>query len=169
MVSVVEAERVILLQARDFGNEMISYDEALGRVLAEDILADRDLPPFNRVTMDGIAINYKAILAGAGSFRIKSVQSAGEEPVEISANTECIEIMTGAALPSTTDTVIPYEEIDIQNGVANLNGGSVLIHQNVHLKGKDKKQHEVLVEANQVITPVILTIAAAVGKTSVLV
>jgi molybdopterin molybdotransferase len=119
--------------------------------------------------MDGIAINYKAIQDGAGSFRIKSVQSAGEEPVEISANTECIEIMTGAVLPSTTDTVIPYEEINIQNGVATLNGGSVLINQNVHLQGKDKKQHEVLVEANQVITPVILAIAAAVGKTSILV
>jgi molybdopterin molybdotransferase len=169
MVSVGEAERIILLQSRDFGTELISYDDALGRVLAEDILADRDLPPYNRVTMDGIAINYQAIRAGAGSFKIKSVQSAGEEPIEIAKDTECIEIMTGAVLPSSTDTVIPYEEINIHDGVATINGGPVCIHQNIHLRGKDKRQNELLVDANQFITPVILTIAAAVGKTKLLV
>ena len=60
MILVEEAEKIILDQSRDYGTEIVSFDNCLGRVLAEDIYADRDFPPFNRVTMDGIAINYEA-------------------------------------------------------------------------------------------------------------
>jgi molybdopterin molybdotransferase len=169
MVSVGEAERIILLQCRDFGSELVSFDSCLNRVLAEDILADRDFPPFNRVTMDGIAVDFNAINNGTRSFKIKSIQSAGERPIDISDSTECIEIMTGAALPASTNTVIPYEELDISGGIATIKNGTIVINQNIHNQGKDKKQHELLVEADQFITPVILTIAAAVGKTDLLV
>ncbi len=169
MVSVAEAENIILLQCKDFGTETASFDNCMGRVLAENILADRDLPPFNRVTMDGIAIDYSAIEEGTRSFTIRSTQAAGEQPIEIGNNKECIEIMTGAVLPSSTNAVIPYEEIEIENGVATLIKGTVIINQNIHNKGKDKKQDEVLVEANQFITPVIMAVASAVGKTQLLV
>jgi molybdopterin molybdotransferase len=169
MVSVGDAERIVLSQSRDFGNETISFDKSMGRVLAEDILADRDFPPFNRVTMDGIAIDFSAINSGTRSFKIKAIQSAGERPTDIINNTECIEIMTGAVLSPTTNTVVPYEEVDIADGVATIKNGTVAINQNIHYQGSDKKRDEVLVEANQFITPVILTIAATVGKTALLV
>jgi molybdopterin molybdotransferase len=165
MVPVAEAEKIILEQCKDFGAEIVSLDTCSGRVLAENIFADRDLPPFNRVTMDGIAINYDAFKNGARSFKIKATQSAGEQPIEISKNGECIEIMTGAALPSTANLVIPYEEIEIKNGAATIKTETVIPNQNVHNRGKDKKQNEVLVAANQFITPTIITIAASVGKT----
>jgi molybdopterin molybdotransferase len=166
MVTVEEAERIILEECRDFGKEVISFDKYLGRVLAEDIFADRDLPPFNRVTMDGIAISYEAYRNGTRAFKIKATQSAGEQPIEISTDDECVEIMTGAPLPSTTDTVIPYEEIEIKNGSAIIKTETALPNQNIHTVGRDKKQNEILVEANQFITPTIITIAATVGKTT---
>jgi len=166
MVRVEEAEKIILQQCKDFGTEIISFDDCLGRVLAENIFADRDLPPFNRVTMDGIAIHYEAFKNGRRSFKIKATQSAGEQPVDINNEDECIEIMTGAALPSTTDAIIAYEEIEMKSGTAIIKTETVLINQNIHLKGKDKKQDEVLVEADQFITPTIITIAATVGKIS---
>src|SRR5271156_3733338 len=99
MVSVEEAEKIILSQCKDFGTEKISFHQCTGRVLAEDILADRDLPPFNRVTMDGIAINYHAFKNGTRSFQIKAIQSAGEAAINIDHNNQCVEIMTGAVLP----------------------------------------------------------------------
>ncbi len=169
MVRVEEAEKIILQQCKDFETEIISFDNCLGRVLAENIIADRDLPAFDRVTMDGIAINHEAFRNGERSFKIKATQSAGEKPIDIDADDECIEIMTGAVLPSTTDTVIPYEEIEIKDGIATVKTERPLIHQNIHSKGKDKKQNEILVEANQFITPAIIAIAATVGKTSLLV
>ncbi|ROS17613.1 molybdopterin molybdochelatase [Chryseobacterium nakagawai] len=166
MITVQQAEDIILSQKNDFGIEYIAYDQALGRVLAEDLTADRDLPPFNRPTVDGIAIRYTAYEKGIRSFPIKAIQSAGEPSVSIDSEAECIEIMTGAALDNSVDTVIRYEDIAIYNGIANL---SIEIKkgQNIHLKGKDKKGGEILVKAHQVITPAIIGIASSIGKTSI--
>jgi molybdopterin molybdotransferase len=166
MVLVEEAERVILGYSKDYGDEALALDFCLGRVLAEDILADRDLPPFDRVTMDGIAIRYEGLRRGIRQFRIKATQAAGEGPIDIGTDDECIEIMTGAVLPSSTDTVIPYEEIDMADGYATVTTDSIVAHQNIHPQGKDKKQHEVLVGAGTVITPAVIAVAAAVGRVS---
>src|SRR4051812_22100639 len=120
MITVEKAEQLIAEHAGDFGAEIIPFEMATGRVLAETIKADRDLPPFNRVSMDGITINYEAINAGIKTFRIKAVQAAGDSPVDIDHNEECIEIMTGAALAPSVNTVIRYEDVDIKDGFATL-------------------------------------------------
>ncbi len=164
MISVEEAERIILGYCKVYGSDSLPLDDCLGRVLAEDLLADRDLPPFDRVTMDGIAIRYDSLRQGIRTFRVKAIQAAGEEPIDITADDECIEIMTGAALPSSTDTVIPYEEINMVQGNATVKAGDVVAQQNIHPRGKDKKQHEVLVQAASLITTAVITVAAAVGK-----
>lgn len=169
MTKVEEAQKIILERCRSFGTETVSFKNCPGRVLAEDLNADRDMPPFNRVTMDGIAINYKSFEKGNHSFKIKATQSAGEKPVEINNDDECIEIMTGAALPATTDTIIPYEDIEIKNGFAQITREKILINQNIHFKGRDKGKNEILAEKNQFITPAIISIAATVGKTNLLV
>lgn len=165
MINVQQAEDIILSQYQDYGKESIAYQLALGRVLAEDILADRDLPPFDRPTVDGIAIRFTSYEKGNRTFAIRAVQSAGEASVAIDFEDQCIEIMTGAALDSTVDTVIRYEDITVSNGIATINI-DIRKGQNIHLKGKDKKAGEILVKANQIITPAIIGIAASVGKTS---
>src|ERR1700759_3569984 len=101
MITVEEAEKLILAEAVDYGAEIIPFDMALGRVLAENIKADRDLPPFNRVTMDGIAVCYKVFKNGIKTFKIKATQAAGDVPIEINELNECVEIMTGAVLPAS--------------------------------------------------------------------
>lgn len=164
MISVQQAEDIIFSQIRNFGTEEIFYENASGRILAEDILADRDLPPFDRPTVDGIAISFKSYERGIRDFTIKAVQAAGESPLSIDDENECIEIMTGAALHSSVDTVIRYEDILINNNVASINI-DIKKGQNIHLKGTDKKSGEILVKASQIITPSILGIAASVGKT----
>lgn len=166
MITVQEAEDIILSQTQNFGKEYISYDNALGRVLAEDFTADRDLPPFDRPTVDGIAIRYTAYEKGIRSFTIKAVQSAGEPSLSINSETECIEIMTGAALDPSVDTVIRYEDLSINNGIANMSI-DIKKGQNIHLKGRDKKEGEILVKAPQIITPAIIGIASSIGKVSI--
>ncbi|OCA72625.1 molybdopterin molybdenumtransferase MoeA [Chryseobacterium artocarpi] len=168
MITVQQAEEIILSQAQDFGKEEISYNHALGRVLAENLTADRDLPPFDRPTVDGIAIRYDAYEKGIRSFTVKAIQSAGESSISIDSEEECIEIMTGAALDHSVDTVIRYEDISINEGIATINI-DIKKGQNIHLKGRDKKEGEVLVNANQIITPAIIGIASSIGKTSILV
>jgi molybdopterin molybdotransferase len=165
MVTVAETEKIIQSTTKDYGRETVPFEQALGRVLAENIKADRDLPPYNRVTMDGIAISYKAIEQGVTTFTIKATQAAGDTPKEITNADECIEIMTGAALPETTDTIIRYEDLEIKDKTATLLIGTIKQGQNVHRKGSDKKEDEVVVKANQIVTPAVISMAASVGKT----
>jgi molybdopterin molybdotransferase len=165
MITVAEAESIVLNATTDFGSEFVEFDGALGRVLAKDIVADRDIPPYNRVAMDGIAINFNAIEQGIRSFRRKGVQAAGDQPLEIENVNECVEIMTGCALPSSTDTIVRYEDVNIADGMATIETGSIKKAQNVHTKGKDKMQGETLVKAGQIITPAIINSVASVGAT----
>lgn len=164
MTTVAQAEHIILQQVTDYGTESIPFQEALGRILAEDLLADRDQPACNRATMDGIALNFSAFEKGLRDFNIKIIQAAGDEPIELAAADECIEIMTGAALPATANTVIRYEDITIQNGVATLQTENTRSGQNVHKKGADKKAGELIVGANALVSPTVISAAAFIGK-----
>jgi molybdopterin molybdotransferase len=165
MITVEGAENIILSQITDYGAEIVPFEMALGRVLAENIKADRDLPPFDRVTMDGIAINYESIENGISTFRIKGTQAAGDEPVNIEENTDCIEIMTGAILPSTVDTVIRYEDLELRAGLATLVTNGIKRGQNIHYKGNDKRQDDLIAHIGQLVTPAVISLIASVGET----
>lgn len=166
MIQVEQAEKIIQAQIKSFGAEEVPYSAALNRVLAENLYADRDLPPFNRPTVDGMAIYFQAYENGVRSFKIKAIQAAGETPVSISTKDECIEIMTGAALDDSVDTVIRYEDIDISGSAAIIKNTEVKKGQNIHLRAKDKKQGEVVANANALITPALMGLAASIGKTT---
>lgn len=159
-----EAEKLIQANAGDYGVEIIPFELSSGRVLAETIKADRDLPPFNRVSMDGVAITYKAIEEGITKFHIKATQAAGDSPVEIDNNDECIEIMTGAALASSIDTIIRYEDVVIEDGYATLTISSVQKNQNIHKQGADKKQGDIILMPGRLITPAVINSIASVGE-----
>jgi molybdopterin molybdotransferase len=83
MISVNEAKNIILNSARDFGVEEVPFIKSVGRILKEEIFADRDFPPFNRVSMDGIAIDYNAFTHGQKSFKIEGIQAAGSEQIAL--------------------------------------------------------------------------------------
>src|SRR5689334_604445 len=110
MLSVQQAEALILAQKKDFGHQQVALLLCAGRILAEPVFADRDIPPFDRATMDGIAIKFSDFENGQRTFFIKNIQAAGEEPKNI-ASQECLEIMTGASLSSSVNTVIRYEDL----------------------------------------------------------
>ncbi|MCD8740133.1 molybdopterin molybdotransferase MoeA [Mucilaginibacter roseus] len=167
MITVEQAEQIILDNKSDLGAEITLFDTSAGRVLAETIRADRDLPPYNRVMVDGIAIKYSAFERGIRIFKIKAVQAAGVEPVEVDGDEECIEIMTGAAIPESVDTVIRYEDITIGEGEAIINLATIEKGQGLHLKGADKTQGDVLAVPGQLITPAVLSLIASVGEAEV--
>ena len=97
-IPVEEALRIVLGQTEDFGVEEIHFNNSLGRVLKETIKADRDLPPFDRVSMDGIAISSKAFDSGQREFPIENVQAAGSKQLSLQNEFNCLEAMTGAML-----------------------------------------------------------------------
>ncbi|MGH2642654.1 MAG: molybdopterin molybdotransferase MoeA [Chitinophagaceae bacterium] len=164
-ITVSKAESIIQSNIKDFGEEKISFENSLGRILAESLYADRDLPPFNRPTVDGIAILFNSFKNKIYKFKVKATQAAGEDPVRVEAEDECIEIMTGAALHNSVDTVIRYEDISIKDGVATINISKIKKGQNIHFQGKDKRAGDLVAKSNQIITPALIGLAASIGKT----
>jgi molybdopterin molybdotransferase len=150
LISVEKATEIILNQRVDFGTELVSIDAASGRTLAESLLADRDFPPFDRVTMDGIAISFQPFSGGQRAFTIEATQTAGESQLTLQDQKNCIEVMTGASLPIGTDTVIRYEDLKIENGLATINA-KIRAEQNVHRKGEDHTKNGLLVPVNTVL------------------
>ena len=127
--------------------ETVSLLDAHGRFLREDIIADRPLPPFDRVMMDGIAICYESFADGQRHFPIEAIQAAGEPSRSLSSPDHCIEVMTGCALPSGCDCVIPVEEIEMCDQSATLIESCNPKHrQHIHPMGSDTSQGNQLLE-----------------------
>ncbi|MEL6923077.1 MAG: molybdopterin molybdotransferase MoeA [Bacteroidota bacterium] len=164
MITVQEAEAIILDNLIELSAEMVPLGAAIGRVLREDLIADRDFPPYDRVTMDGIAINYAAFAKSQKAFPISGVGAAGAPQQQLQNPAHCLEIMTGAVMPSGADTVIRYEDVQIENGTATLQVDTLKKGQNIHWKGFDRKAGEVVVKAGGRISSAEVGVAATVGK-----
>lgn len=164
MISVEEATRIILEHAIDIPSTIVPLEEAIGRILREDLIADRDLPPYDRVTMDGIAIRYDAFAGGRRSFNIEAVGAAGSPQTTLSDQNHCVEIMTGAMLPENADTVIRYEDVEIAEGQATLKTEAVQRGQNIHRRGIDRKRGVVVVPSGRSLASAEIGVAATVGK-----
>lgn len=167
MISVAEALALVKQQVIDFGTEQVGLLSANGRVLAQDILADRSYPPFDRVTMDGIAILHAAFSSGVRSFIIENIQAAGQAQQTLNGFNGCLEVMTGAMLPEGCDAVIPYEQCSIAGGTALVEVHDVKPLQNIHLKGTDSKEGDVLLTAGGHITPAMIGLIASAGLSTV--
>jgi molybdopterin molybdotransferase len=167
MISVEQALQTVLNTSQDFGVEEIPFLKSLGRILKEEIFADRDFPPFDRVSMDGIVIDFAAFKNGQRAFKIEGIQAAGSEQIVLQNTENCIEVMTGAVLPNNSNAVIRYEDVTIDNGVATINIAAVNDGQNIHKKGKDGKSGALLISENTLISAAEIGVLATVGKSFV--
>ena len=168
MISVENALKTILDSSQDFGVEEIPFIKSVCRILKENIVADRDFPPFNRVSMDGIAIDFSQFeTTGQRTFKIEGIQAAGSEQISLQNSENCIEVMTGAVLPKNTSAVIRYEDVNIENSVATIQIKEVLDFQNIHQRGKDGKAGDNLIEENTIISAAEIGVLATVGKSFV--
>jgi molybdopterin molybdotransferase len=167
MISVAQALQTVLNSFQDFGVEEIPFIKSVGRILKEEIVADRDFPPFNRVSMDGIAIDFQQFRNGQRVFKVEGIQAAGSEQISLQDAESCIEVMTGAVLPNNANTVIRYEDITIENGVATINTNAVNNGQNIHNKAKDGRFDDILIYQNTKISAAEIGVLATVGKSFV--
>ncbi|MEM9326334.1 MAG: molybdopterin molybdotransferase MoeA [Bacteroidota bacterium] len=164
MIEVSEARGIIASHVRDFGTEKVALGAALGRVLREDLVADRDFPPFDRVTMDGIAIKFDNYLRGLRTFQVAGIAPAGAPQQQAVSGEVCLEVMTGAILPVGLDTVIPYEKIAIADGKATLDTDEVVAGMNIHRQGSDRQKQTTIVGAGRIISPAEIGVASTVGN-----
>ena len=167
MLTVSEARARILAAINALPAEAVPLDAAVGRVLARPAVAERDQPPFDRVTMDGIALRFDEYAALERSFPIQATQLAGAPPLELDAG-HCIEIMTGAALPGCADLVIPVERVTVNNGAAHVEANYMAEQrQYVHPQGSDYRQGKQLLGIGTRIRPMEIAVLASCGLASV--
>ena len=167
MVSVSDATAIIFDNLFRPEIRHVNVEDSTGKVLAETITADRDLPPFNRVSMDGIAIAYSQWLKGQRTFPITAVQAAGEEQKKLNDDSLCFEVMTGAVLPAGCDAVVRYEDLEIKDSMATILTDVVGPWQSVHLQGADARKEEELLQPGQLLAPSEVALLSSVGKSIV--
>ena len=168
MLTPAQADELIGQHLQCLPIESLPLAQCAGAVLRENIYAERDHPPYDRVAMDGIALSSRAVSAGSRSFRIQGVQAAGDAPLTLTATTDCIEVMTGAVLPVGCDSVVPVEELSVADGQAALTARArVEPWHNVHRRGSDTRQGTLLLSAGQRLHAPEIAIAASAGMARV--
>ena len=169
MIQVSEAEELIRKHFSNWGTETIRIEAAYGRVLAENVISDRDYPPYHRVTMDGFAFNSKKTQS---SYAIEDIQFAGEAPKTLKGD-GVIEVMTGASLPEHTDCVVQYEKCHLETGADDKRTVQTDVelreYLNVHTKGSDAGKGDLLIKKGLSINSQHIAVAASVGYKTVLV
>lgn len=169
MIPVAEALEKVLAARSVPATESVPLYQCPGRILAEDIAADRAFPPFDRVTMDGIALWLDGP-AEEGMYRIEATTYAGEPAGKLASRSGAVEVMTGAVLPEGTNTVVRYEDLAFSehfgSRFASLKAG-VVPGQNIHRKGEDRAQGSLLLKAGTRIGSPEVAILATVGRPSV--
>ena len=158
-----EALQKILSQAKTLSIEEVDLNNALNRVLAQDVCIDRDMPPFNKSAMDGFACR-KADLENP--LNIVETIFAGKHPDCKIEKNQCAKIMTGAVVPEGADCVFMNEDAQLLDDkhvlCTNLNTKS-----NISLRGEDAHEGDVLLHASTKLEARHLPLLAMAGKSSV--
>ncbi len=169
MIKCEEAIKIILDNTKLLGKEKVFLNEALGRVLAEDIIADRDNPPADNSGMDGFAVRYEDIVGSTEEnpavLTLYGESKAGELPPKLEKG-YAIPIYTGALIPDGADTVVQKELTKVENGKVyifkELKKGS-----NIRPKAGDYKKGDILIKSGKTIRPAEIGILSSVNKPTV--
>lgn len=167
MITFEEAYHQVLNATNTFGEVSVPFSKADGRVLAEDVFADRDFPPYDRATKDGIAIQFDENSSNS-EFKIAGVAPAGMPQLHLDDRASCYEIMTGAIVPEGANTVVMYEHLVISNGTAKITT-PIKMGQNIHYKGSDESSGNLVLKKGTLISAAEIGVLATVGKSEVLV
>jgi molybdenum cofactor synthesis domain-containing protein len=152
--------------------ERVSIEESSSRILAEDIVADKDVPPFNRAAMDGYAVRaedtYGASEHNPRALKLTDVLHAGESTTSTVDRGECIRIATGCPIPSGADAVVMVEFTEESGGKVSV-FKAVHPQANISSRGEDMKRGEAILKKGGLLTPAKVGVLAALGRRDILV
>jgi molybdopterin molybdotransferase len=171
MVSASEALDIVLSHARVLGTEKVPLLDALGRVLAGDLVSREDLPSHDNSSMDGFAVRSSDVGSATevepAFLKIVGESSAGHVLDRPIGSGQAARMMTGGLIPKGADTVVPVEhtreEDDGRVGVLKPAGPG----QHIRKRGEDIKEGEVVIRGGKRITPGAIGLLAAMGYSRV--
>ncbi len=162
MIPVSKAIAAIDRNVTKLGAERIALSESVGRVLAEDVVADTDLPPFDRSQMDGYALRARDTRRVPVDLRLVGESAAGNGWHHQIGRGETVRIMTGAPVPRGADAVQKLELAKELNGLVSLID-PVGRRENIVLKGAEIRKGEVVLRTGTIVTPEMIATPAAFG------
>ncbi len=137
---------------------------ALGRVLAADVVSPFDVPPHDNSAMDGYAFDGARLATDAAlTFNVAGTALAGKAWQGVVKSGECVKIMTGAIMPAGLDTVVPQEFVSVQGNTINLPARLLQPGDNRRLRGEDLKQGRPALFKGELLSPARLGLAASLG------
>ena len=164
MVSIAEAQRIILRHVRLVAPETVPLLQALNRVTSEDHLAPRDMPPADLSAMDGFAFS-SARLTGS-RLKVTGFLPAGDTCARSVQPGEAVRIMTGAPLPPGCDTVVPIEEVETEGEWIRL-VPPVAAGSHIRRQGEELRQGSVALASGTLLRPQEIGLLSAMGKSAV--
>jgi molybdopterin molybdotransferase len=165
MITFEKAYEIVMASVFETGTEIIPFQNSSGRILAENIASDMDMPPFNRAAVDGYACHRTDI---SNELEIVEIIAAGQIPSKQVGKNQCAKIMTGAIVPVDCDVVLMVEDSE------NLSSGKIRYtgkdpKNNISIKAEDVKKGEIVLHSGKLIEPQDIAVLASVGHIKVLV
>jgi len=159
MIELKEALQIVLDAARPLANEQVDAGDALNRILAEDVVAEADMPPFDRVTVDGYACRRADL---GGTLTVIETIPAGAAPARAVGPNQCAKIMTGGAMPRGADCVVMIEQTEAAaEDAVRFRGGQT--SDNVSRKATFVRAGQVILRKGSRLGPAQIAVLASVG------
>ena len=168
MVSFEEAINTVLSQHFRLDSERVVLSESLGRILAEDVFSDMDMPPFDKSAVDGFACMLENLSINSMTLEIIETIPAGTVPQNAILPGQCSEIMTGAMVPSGATCVIMVEDSE-KAGEHQVKVTPVNTGNNICYRGEDIRNGDLVLPKGIQITPAHIAVLASVGAVTPLV
>ena len=158
MIEFYEALNIIEKEAHVRGTEQLPLQEATGRVLAQDVASDTDLPPFNKSAMDGFACRRSDL---GNRMKIIETVKAGDIPINSVGENQCVRIMTGGKVPGGADCVIMVEQTVQEGEYVRFTGSNTA--GNIAFRGEDLKKGDLALPKGILLSPRHIAILASAG------
>ena len=168
MISVAEAIQIVRQQTRSLPTERVKLEHVLNRVLAEDVIADSDLPPFDRSQMDGYAVRAEETNGAPVRLRIAGESAAGRGWHHELKEGEAVRIMTGAPVPAGADSVQQVELThELKDGTVVELLESVELGKSIVKRGAEIQAGETVLQSGTIINAPMMAVLAAFGYAEV--
>lgn len=169
-IPVAEAVQLVMEHIHSSGTEMVPLENTYGRILAQPIIAQHDVPSFDRSPYDGFAVRAQDTAGASGdnrvAFNVIGEIGAGYVADRAIGDGEAYRIMTGAPIPDNADAVVMLEQTVEQAGSFTLRK-PFSPGENISFKGEDAKEGELLIEAGTIIHPGTIALLATFGYANV--
>lgn len=165
MIQFKEALEIVEQSAQRVGTERINFTESLNRILAEDIISDIEMPPFDKSAVDGYACRNEDI---ANDLDVIEIIPAGKVPLKKIGRNQCSKIMTGAPVPDGADTIIMVEDVE-EFDKNKIRYTRDKVRNNICFKGEDIRTNTILLKKGTLIKPQHIALLATAGAVKPLV